>query len=247
MFQDTLDSIKLTLHERVANPILGPLFLSMAVLNYHFFVILLSSETLEEKFYLLDSHFDYSKWETWARIFGWPALIAFLYIYLLPIPSKYVYSYIRKRQQEILKIRQETEDENPLTQAEARELRTKHLELESYYQKVIKEKNQEILDLRQAPPKEYRPISLTPHDEEKKSQSSEVKIWEQDFETFKSKRLAASFEKNLDYIFSGRVLFNNIEDSGSLAAWGLIEGNEKGTSSMTEKGKYFARKIKMGK
>lgn len=246
MIQDIINSIKVTLHERFSNPLLGTFLISAAAFNYHFFLIIFSNEELADKFLLLEAKFNACDPYVWLRLILFPLLMTAFYIFALPYPSKRVYEFVRNRQKEILEIRSRTEDEFPLTQEEARELRSKHVQLESYYQRIINEKEQEISSYRNRQPDQ---ASTTTKDISKEasisaSDSNEIKIWNSDLENFKYTPERTSFQNNLNYLYAGTLDFTKIENFGDLAAWGIVDQDSNDKVRITEKGKYFARKLK---
>ncbi len=66
-----------------------------------------------------------------------PVISAAAFILLFPFPARWAYSYTRGKQKELKEIRQKIEDEEPLTQAEAKTLRRQHIELELAYEESL--------------------------------------------------------------------------------------------------------------
>ncbi|WP_413943077.1 hypothetical protein [Bdellovibrio sp. HCB-162] len=234
MIQDILNSIKVTLHERFSNPLLGTFLIAAAAFNYHFFLIIFSDEKLIEKFHLLEKTFDTGDLQVWLRLIIYPLLMTIFYIFILPYPSKKVYEFVRNRQKEILDIRRKTEDEFPLTQEEARILRSKHYELEAYYQNMLSERTNEVEQLKHR---------LQNQKDIPTSNDPKINLWDDEYDQFSKTSAFKVFKENVDDIFSQRVAFSVVPEAGILTAWGLIEQGDDSEVVPTEKGKYFARKI----
>ena len=88
-----------------------------------------------------------------------PLLVALFLIFLYPIPAKYIYQYWKIQQKELKKIKQQIEDETPLTIQESRDLKKKHDSLESHYEMLIVNKDREIDSLNKLIEQRDRAIS----------------------------------------------------------------------------------------
>lgn len=244
MIQDVINSIKVTLHERFSNPLLGSFLISSIGFNYHFFLIIFSDEKVTDKMALIGHHFDPSRGDVWLRLIIYPSAIAAIYLFILPYPSRWVYEFVRNRQKEILDIRRKTEDEFPLTQTEARELRAKHYQLENYYQALLKERDEKAAIALQSKvsQEQYVPAgSPLPNDQ---NQNGQISLWDEDFKDFINSEERTEFEKELTNIFSNSLTTDSLQYYGNLAAWGLVDKEEDNYRIFpTEKGKYFAKKL----
>lgn len=128
--EDVIKEIKLQLYERINSPLASTFFVSWCIWNWKFIVILLSEISIYDKLSYINTMLYPGIDNLWAWInllFG-PLLATFFYIYIYPYPAKKVYEYVRNQQKEMKKIRQKIEDEHPMTQAEAKQLREKTLE-----------------------------------------------------------------------------------------------------------------------
>src|SRR4029453_10496719 len=74
-----------------------------------------------------------------------------------PYPARFVYGFTHRRQREINKLRQQIEDETPLTIEESRKLRAQYPEIDRRKQETIDRLNKEIEQLRNASPEPPRP------------------------------------------------------------------------------------------
>lgn len=77
-----------------------------------------------------------------------PLLTALAYIYIYPIPARFVYKHSGKQQRQLKAIKVEIEDEMPMTQEEHNRLRQKISNLESAYYAELASKDSEIDRLR---------------------------------------------------------------------------------------------------
>jgi predicted RNase H-like nuclease (RuvC/YqgF family) len=76
-------------------------------------------------------------------------LITLIYIFLLPIPSKYIYEYWKNKQKEIQKIKQKIEDDTPLTNKQSKEIKQDMINLEIELTKSFSYKDNEIYKLKE--------------------------------------------------------------------------------------------------
>jgi hypothetical protein len=98
---------------------------------------------VSEKLVLVDGYF--SGWEKWGiRGFVVPALTTGFYIYVYPWIALPVYRFVQKRQAELQRVRQEFEDEKPLPQKEARELRQALEMAQEQFDALISRKERQI-------------------------------------------------------------------------------------------------------
>lgn len=125
MLDDILHSIRSQVSERLSSPLIGAFAISWCLWNYRFLVILFSNNTVTETFKLIDSIAFPPTWSVFLNGVLYPLLSALSYIFLYPYPARVVYRFVRERQRDIAKIRQQIEDETPLTQAEAKLLKAK--------------------------------------------------------------------------------------------------------------------------
>lgn len=144
-FKKTLSS---QLAERVTSPLGGSFVISWALWNYKFIVILFSNNTATTTFSLIERIAFPSFWATLTNGILFPLLTALAYIFIYPYPSRFIYKFTRERQREISIIRQQIEDETPLTTAESRELRRLHRQLQESHEQEIARQEALIRDLK---------------------------------------------------------------------------------------------------
>jgi hypothetical protein len=154
---DFMKTVKAQLYERVTSPLVFAVVVSWALWNYRFVLIVLSSLSATDKFFaieMLPSQYA-SSFAYWVQFgFLYPLLSASFYLFLLPIPSRRVYEYVRKEQKKLKEIQTRIDDETPLTQEEARLLRSdlrladKRLsDLHLEYSGNVERLKQQVLDL----------------------------------------------------------------------------------------------------
>jgi len=138
MFDDAVKSIKAYLYDKTVSPLCGAFIISWLLVNHRFVMSIIFGETLEEKFLAMDNII--KTYDSWWIISGWflyfifiPLIFSLAYIFIYPYPAKHVYSFSKKRQMEINKLKNEIEQQRLLTVEESRELIMKHLELEDNY------------------------------------------------------------------------------------------------------------------
>lgn len=129
-----LDNVGKTLsrliEERLSSPLLSTFIISWCLWNYRFLVILLSDASVSTTFRLIDTVAFPSTTDLLLKGLALPLATTVLYIYAYPYPSKAVYDAWRRQQQELNKIKQRYDDQQPLTIEESRQLRAERLALE---------------------------------------------------------------------------------------------------------------------
>lgn len=148
MLEDIKKNLATQLTERMASPLSGSFVISWALWNYEFLVILFSKNTATSTFALIDKLAFPTTWATLSNGILFPLLTALAYIFIYPYPSKFIYKFTRERQREISIIRQQIEDETPLTTAESRELRRLHRQLQEDHAKEMAQQEALIRDLK---------------------------------------------------------------------------------------------------
>ncbi len=115
--------------ERFTSPLISSFALAWAAVNYKFFVILFSRESVASSFILIGDLFP--DWKTrLLNGFAIPLGIALFYLFVFPYPSQWVYKHWRRNLQKTDKIKQEYESAKRLTVEESRQLRQQINELE---------------------------------------------------------------------------------------------------------------------
>jgi hypothetical protein len=159
--RDIINSFKAHLYERTASPLIGSFIFYWLICNYKLIVILLTGDLkVEEKFDLIKTIYPQDTLTLWPgfeihyyTLLGngllIPLLITLIYIFLLPIPSKYIYEYWKNKQKEIQKIKQKIEDDTPLTNKQSKEIKQDMINLEIELTKSFSYKDNEIYKLKE--------------------------------------------------------------------------------------------------
>jgi len=149
MIKDALNSIKVYLYEKTTSPLLGAFAISWALWNYRFILVLTSSASVEEKFEIIGSQIFCSTDDYLLNGLLYPAITTLLYIFIYPYPARWVYSYSRNRQRELKEVRQQIDDETPLTKEESRAVRREALNIEITLQTEIDRRDHDIQRLKE--------------------------------------------------------------------------------------------------
>ncbi|WP_227815639.1 hypothetical protein [Nitrogeniibacter aestuarii] len=144
MIKDIINSIKVQLYERATSPLLGAFIISWAIWNYRFLLVIGSSIPITEKLSIIDSIIFCSPETYYMRGAIYPLVTALAFIFLYPYPARWVYGYSRHRQRELKELRQQIDDETPLTKEESREIRREALNIERNLQSEIDRREQDI-------------------------------------------------------------------------------------------------------
>lgn len=144
MISELSTSIRAHLYERVTNPFLGAVTGAWMFWNYELILVLFSSWSPDEKIKYIDTVL-YSAWYiSIAYIIVLPLLSALCFLFLYPIPARFVYRYTRIQLKELKKIKLDVENETPVSQDEHVNLKRKVSELEARYYTDLAEKDVEI-------------------------------------------------------------------------------------------------------
>jgi hypothetical protein len=147
---DLIKSLKAQLYDRVASPLLSSFLISWAVWNHRIFVVMTSSDLkLQQKFTYADEVLYPHFYEVAFKGFIWPLLSALALLFIYPIPGRWVYQYVRKEQKRLKEIQQKIDDETPITQEDAKELRAAIRKADAEFQKEIAERDKLIVRLRE--------------------------------------------------------------------------------------------------
>ncbi len=122
MFNDLTKDIKAQLYERARSPLTGAFIISWIAWNFRPIAIFFSNLTLDEKLVRWDAFYS-GAYVPYLYGLIFPLATSALFILLYPFPAKWAYHYWHWQHIKIKKIQQQIEDETPLTQDEAKELR----------------------------------------------------------------------------------------------------------------------------
>ncbi len=147
MIQELINSTKVVLYERTASPLFGAFLISWCVWNWKVIIVILAAIPVMNKISFIDLYFNGFLSSIWLLIVG-PLITSLIYLFLYPIPAKYVYKYSQRQQKELKSIRIEVEDNTPLSLEESRQLRAKLSELEDSFYSQLASKDAELNKLR---------------------------------------------------------------------------------------------------
>lgn len=133
MGEELKNSIKAKLYDFQYTPFMSSVLLSWVVINHKYLLVYFSDYDLEKKLFLLKN------WDFALHAFGFfipywmnvvvPISFGLFYVFGYPKINKKFYEYTLERNKELHKIKQEIEDETPITQEKARELKREHYKL----------------------------------------------------------------------------------------------------------------------
>lgn len=158
MIKDLATSIKATLYERISSPLAGSFIVSWILWNYKILIILFSSYEALYKINYIGEALSFEKIIVVPLLFGWtlpiptfvgkgllfPLLTALAYLFVYPYPSKWIYSYWKRRQKELKEKQQEIDKSILLSIEDSIAIKKEALEIESKYIQEIDRKNNEI-------------------------------------------------------------------------------------------------------
>lgn len=146
--EEIVNSIKAQLYERIGSPLVSSFVFSWLVWNYKFVLLLISSMEAQDKLMYVEIYSFPDICSVFTRGIAYPLLSSLAIIYLLPIPSRFVYKYTREQQKALKEIQTSIEDDTPVTREEARNLRISLRKLAVENDKEVSELKTEIEDLK---------------------------------------------------------------------------------------------------
>jgi hypothetical protein len=144
MLEEIIKSAKEQVADRLASPIIGSFVLSWCLLNYKFIVILFSAASVTKTFELIDTVAFPTAMSIFLKGVLFPAASALIYIFIYPYPAKFVYGFTRRRQKEILELRQSIEKETPLTIEDSRKIRAEIIDSDMKHKEDIDKLTSEL-------------------------------------------------------------------------------------------------------
>lgn len=122
--------------ERLLSPLLATFVVSWSIWNYKFLVILFSLHSVPTTFKLIET-VAFPNWQTkllWG--FAYPMLTTVAYLYIYPWFAAIALDQWKRSQLKLTKIRRKYDDETPVSQEEARELRAAKYAAEEQLEKA---------------------------------------------------------------------------------------------------------------
>ncbi|HZF70768.1 hypothetical protein [Sulfuricurvum sp.] len=114
------DSIKAKLYDFAYTPFISSYIISWILFNHKYLLVYFGTSTLDDKlFYLGECHVE----------FLFPLYIALIYVFIYPAIGLVFYYVTLWYNKKSMKIKQQIEDETPITQEQARELKREHYKL----------------------------------------------------------------------------------------------------------------------
>lgn len=217
MISDIKNSIKAKLYDFTYTPFMSSMIIAWIILNHKYLLIYFAGYSLDKKLVLLNGY-DFS-----ASIFGltvpyvmnvwFPIAFGLFYVFAYPWASKIFYEYTLERTKGLKEIKQKIEDVTPITQEEARQIRSdierltterdklreKVIQAETFYkEKYQKQKN----DL-PATDSSWTPASVTEIDDDQQPKEDDEK-----------KVLRFFYESNYKPSYESTLLDNIVKVTG---------------------------------
>ena len=128
MLTDIKNSIKAKLYDFTYTPFMSSVVISWIVLNHKYLLIYFGTAPLKEKLIMLNAY-SFSCPLTnavipYAMNIWFPILFGLFYVFAYPWASKIFYEYTLERTKALKTIKQSIEDATPITQEEARQIRS---------------------------------------------------------------------------------------------------------------------------
>lgn len=119
---DLIKTLKAQLYDRAVSPLFASFAISWVAFNHRLIVVMISGMPVEKKFAYIDNVL-YPGYQALLPTILYPLLSACALIFLYPIPARIVFKHVRSEQKRLKEIQRAIEDETPITQEEASELR----------------------------------------------------------------------------------------------------------------------------
>ncbi|MYM68245.1 hypothetical protein GTP45_15600 [Pseudoduganella sp. FT55W] len=148
---DLIKTVKAQLYDRLGSPLIFSFSISWILWNYRMIVILTSSLSPSDKFLAIDLLgliWESSTW-FWAVHLGvGPLATSAAYIFVYPFIEKGIFEFTLNKRKELKQVRQRIEDETPVTEEEAKELRGLSNDLYREHRAILKDRDEEIAKLK---------------------------------------------------------------------------------------------------
>ena len=148
---DLIKGIKAQLYDRLSSPLFFTFAISLLAWNYRPALIFVSSLSPQDKFLALDLlslTWEREQLYWWFHLLFFPLATSAFYIFVLPWAEKIVFEYTLERKKDLKIARQKIEDETPVSNEEARELRSLAEAVYKEHDAVIKSRQEEIARLK---------------------------------------------------------------------------------------------------
>lgn len=146
MIPDLYKDIKIQLYERATSPLLGSFVISWCLWNYKLLLVIFSSAKALDKIKHINEQLYPETWDALSFGIFYPLITTLAFIFLYPIPALKIFEHTRKQQAKLKEVQQKIEDETPLSQKEAREIRSNLRSLQRLHDEEISEKEKENAD-----------------------------------------------------------------------------------------------------
>ena len=143
MVQDALDSLKLTINERVSSPFVSAFFVSAIVVNWKLSILIFSGVEYEAKIEIVSSLYPSLEHGVYGFVV-WPLVGAFFWAFVWPLINWGVSAYWYLLKYKISNTRSVIERRRFLSEPEAALLYSQIDSQESKYLELIKERQEKI-------------------------------------------------------------------------------------------------------
>jgi hypothetical protein len=146
MLNELWDSTKSNLTDRLSSPLIGSFLVSWCLWNWRFLVILFSDASISQTFNMIES-ISFPDFKS-ILIFGvaCPLITSLVYIFLYPLPARFVYGYTLNQSRKNNELRQSISKETLLTQEESEYFKIKYIDVIKKQQDTIQLLNEKIAD-----------------------------------------------------------------------------------------------------
>ena len=145
MLEDFEKSVKATLYDRLASPLIGSYITAWCVVNYRMILIIFSSMPYPQKVQHIDALF--VPWWRYLISYGVPALVSALYIFVYPYIAKWVFKKWQQYIKDKRDIRNSIEEQALLTQEESAKIREDFLRRKIELNSLLADRDKEISEL----------------------------------------------------------------------------------------------------
>ena len=142
MLEEFEKSVKATLYDRLASPLIGSYVTAWCIFNYKVILIIFSDLQYTQKSEYIDALF--APWWNYPVRYGFPLLWSAFYVFCYPAIAKFVFRKWQKYIKDKRDIKHEIEGTRLLTLAESEEIRTKYLQSENKIAELMQNSENEL-------------------------------------------------------------------------------------------------------
>ncbi len=145
--KELLQSLSITLRQRLGNPLIGAFVISWAAWNFRFLMVVFGGDTSASKISYIDTHLYPSSWDWLALGIVYPGASSLAFVISYPFVNRWLLTFYGEQHKKTVEKLLFIEGTTPLSPEAADSLRLRTKKKEEHLQAMIKRQSEEIDDL----------------------------------------------------------------------------------------------------